>query len=428
MIFHGATGTISNRGEKPMNYAIVYDGGLGLPVYYNACYGTDPDLAEVANNVYELGYRNLVNVLDGTDIPRRDINKYLTSTVNPIVVIKGVRKPSAEYGFSARGKFEGKEQYRICGAEIFACTETVKLYADEKDLYYFHVFYDEHEANQQKKIIGQTVDQYLSELDQLVGKAREDEVDKKYAAFFDLEYEPQRKSKGVALLCKVERNIPAIQRALDEAGYFIVVSPTIRSAEEVYKLVSVRDRKEELFVWDQPFLGATQAGSTVEHTEENCTGRFFVEFLASIIRSGIYRELRKRNHVISDKLYGCTVDDIVKELGSVTAALRPDEVYGLRAIENPLVPEILDMFSLTADSATEAVSKINQELDLPPKAAPSIQKPQVSLETRVDRICSTLDLLKESYDFLVESATDAGVDVDEIDQRIKAHFHPNWLK
>lgn len=428
VIFQGATSTINNRVEKPMNYAIVYDAGLGLPVYYEACYGTAPDLAEVAASVKALGYGILQNVLDGTDLPRRDINKYLTSTVNPIVVIKGIRKPSAEYRFSARGKFEGKEQYRLCGTDIFACTETVKLYADEPDVYYFHVFYDEHDADQQKKMIGQTVDQYLSELDQLVGKAREDEVAEKYAAYFNLEYEPKRKSQGVALLSKVERNIPAIQRALDEAGYFTVVSPTIRSAEEVYKLISVQDMKEDLFVWDQPFLGATQAsGSTVENSEASSAGRFFVEFVASIIRSGIYRELRKRNHDITDKLYGYAVDDIVKELRSVSAALRPDEKYGLKASESPLVSEILDMFSLTADSTTEAVSKINQELDLPPKT-PAIHVQQVSLETRVDRICSTLDLLNEAYDILVKSATDAGADVDEIDQRIKAHFHPNWMK
>ena len=428
VIFNGATGTINNRVEKPMNYAIVYDGELGLPAYYKACYGTDPDLAEVVENVYALGYRDFVNVLDGTDLPRRTINKYLTSTVNPIVVIKGIRKPSAEYRFSARGKFEGKEQYRICGTDLFACTETVSLFADEKGAYSFHIFYDEHDANLQKKIIGQTVDQYLSELDQLIGKAREDEVDEKYAAYFNLEYEPQRKSEGVALLSKVERNIPAIQRALDDAGYFTVVSPTVSSAEEVYKLISVLDMKEDLFVWDQPFLGITQAnGSTVEYTEPSNTGRFFVEFVASIIRSGIYRELRKRNQDIDDKLYGYTVDDIVKELGSVSAALRPDEKYGLKASESPLVPEILNMFSLTEDSTMEAVSKINQELDLPPKT-PVIHVQEISLETRVDRICSTLDLLNEAYDILVKSATNAGVDVDEIDQRIKAHFHPNWIK
>ena len=427
VIYHDATSTISNRIEKPVNYAIAYDTEIGLPVFYEACYKRDLEISEVIEDVYSLGYGNLENVLDGTNLSRRNIFKYLTGTVNPLVVIRGIRKISAEFGLRARGKFEGKEQYRISGSDLNARTDLVQFYPDQEQQFYFHFFYDEHDATRQKNIIGQTVDQYLIELDQLIGTAREDEVDTKYTAYFKLEFAPEPDSDGVALLTKVERNIPAIQKALDDAGYITVISPAISSAEEIYKCISVLDMKEHLFVWDKPYLGATQVhGSTVEHMEPSNNGRFFVEFIASIIRCGIYRELKKRTHDVSARLYGYTVEDIVKELGSVVATLRSNEKYSLRTSESPLALEILNMFSLNADSITNAIAKLNREIVLSPKVPKPVQN--ASLDTRVDRICSALDLLAESYGLLTKDATDANADIADIDNRIKAHIHPNWLR
>ena len=428
VIFTGTTITSPNRVERPVSYAIAYDAELCLPVYYDACYGGEPDLSEVIENVYALGYGNLENVVDGTSMPRRDIFKYLTSTVNPLVMIRGVRKPTTEFRLMGRGKFEGKEQFRIPGTDLFARTEQVRFYPDEPETYYFHVIYDERDANRQKKVIGQTVDQYMNELDQLIGTAREDEVDDKYSAFFNLEYATQPETGGAALLSKAERNIPAIQRALDDAGYLTAISPTMSSAEEAYKRISVQDMTEKLFIWDKPFLGTSHAqGSTAEHTAPSNNGRFFVDFLASIMRCAIYRELRKRDHDINSKLYGFSVDDVVKELESVVATLRPDEKYSLRTGESALVPEILDMFSLTADDITNAIAKLNHELDLPPKAKEK-SVPEATLDTRLDRICSALDLLNESYRFLAKDYEESGLDVADIDQQIKAHIHPNWLR
>lgn len=430
VIYTGSTSTTTKKGERPTNYALVYDAELALPVYYVANYGNLPELSEVMEDLYALGYGKLANVQDGSNLPKRNVFKQLTGTVNPMVVLKGIRKMTSDYKLQVRGQFEGKEQYRIPGTVMYARTELTRFYPNDEEVFYFHVYYDECGASQQKRIINQTVDQYLTELKPLIGVARAEEVDTKYIAYFDLQY--SAKPDGSAVLSSVERNIPAIQKALDDAGYFTIITPDVSSAAEAYKRVSVRDLKEELLTWDKPFLGVPVVR---EHTEGNvpssARGRFFVGFIASIIRGAIYHELKKWNRDKSSRLYGCTVSDVVKELEGITALLSPDGTYHSQSNESPMALEIFEMLSLDADSTKSTVAKLNYELGLAAKtvsSAPAVSSStQVSLRAKVDRLCGALDILRESYVSLVEEASADGKDIAQIKKRVAEHIHPDWI-
>ena len=430
VIFTGATSMVSNRLERPTNYAIAYDEELGLPVYYEANYGNLPVLSEVMEEVYERGYGKILNVQDGSNLPKRNVLKQLNSTANPAVILKGIRKTTSDYKLQVLGQFEGKEQYRIPGTDLYACSQSVRFYPNDEDTFYFHVFYDECAASRQRKIINQTVDRYLNELNQLIGTARAEEVNTKYIKYFDLQYSGQ--SDGTAILSGVERNIPAIQKALDDAGYFTIVTADISSAEEAYKRVCIRDMEDELLVWSKPFLGAVQEQSHTEKNVSSIRGRFFVGFIASILRSAIYHELTKRNQDKNSRLYGCTVFDVVKELESVTASLSPDATYRLQSGESPMVLEILEMLSLTPDAIRSTIAKLNYELGLAAETVSSAHAAatatKASLYSKVDRLCGALDILSESYESLIKEASDENKDISEIRKRVGKHIHPDWVQ
>ena len=429
VVYTGSTGITTQKGEKPTNYAVAYDAELELPVYYAANYGNLPDLSAVMEELYALGYEKITNVQDGSNLPKKNVFKQLTSTVNPMVVWKGIRKTTSEYNLPLRGQFEGMEQYRIPGTDMYARTEQTRLNRNDAKVFFFHVFYDEYEASRQKRIVNQTVDQYQKELEPLIGSARADEVDTKYIAYFDLQY--SEKPDGAVVLSSVERNVPAIQRALNDAGYLTIITPDVSSAVEAYKRVLVRDLTEKLLTWDKPFLGVPVARDQTEgNASSNARGRFFVGFIASIIRAAIYHELKKRNRNKYSRLYGCTVSDVVKELEGFTALLGPDAIYHLQPNESPMALEVSEMLSVDTNINKNTISKLNHELGLSARAASSApavsSASSVSLRAKVDRLCGALDILKEAYVSLVEEASADGKDIDEIKKQVAEHIHPDW--
>ena len=410
-----------------VNYAITYDTKIGLPIYYEVYSGNINDVSQYSktiDNVHALGYLDIENVNDRGYQSKRNLHEMLNNGMDFTLILKGMKKISADCKIQARGNFEGKEQYRILGTSLYAYTVSKKLYPDDKEDCYFHVFYSDSSASRQKKFINETVDQYMDELEPMIGTSKE--VDSKYNLYCDISY--SKLSDGTKVISKVTRNIQAIQDALDEAGYFIVVSTKIKDACEAHAHISVRDMNEKLFVWDKSFLGAkTQRG----HNDENIRGRFFVEFVASIIRCVIYNELKKRNNNRKSKLYGFSVTEVLSELKNVIAAFRPDLKYHLQYNENTCVKEILNMFGLTTDSSKATVARLNYELGLTsevPEITPTRLGPtQAGIETRTGRLFVALTLIKAAYRDLAQELLDSGVDTFELENQILSLFEHGWM-
>ena len=411
-----------------VNYAMTYDTKIGLPIYYEVYSGNINDVSQYSKtveNVHALGYKYVENVNDRGYQSKRNIHDMLNNEMDFTIILKGMKKVAAECKLQARGLFEGKEEYRILGTNLYAYTIATKLYPKDQEDCYFHVFYSEYSANRQKKFINETVDQYMDELQPLIGTSQK--IDSKYEAYYDISY--SKLPNGTEVISEVKRNIQAIQDDLDEAGYFIVVSTKIKNAQEAHAHISIRDMNEKLFVWDKSFLGAKTQRS---HTDENIRGRFLVEFVASIIRCEIYNELKKRNHVRKSKLYGLCVAEAISELKNVVASFRPDLKYHIQYNENTCVKEILDMFGLNTDSTKAAVERLNYELGLTSKAPeitpPALSPTKAGIETRAQRLVTGLTLIRDTYRELVQEMRSNGGDPAELDKQISSLIEPGWIQ
>ena len=411
-----------------VNYAITYDTAIGLPIYYEVYSGNINDVSQYSKtveNVHALGYKDVEGVNDRGYQSKKNLHEMLNNEMDYTIILKGMKKIAADCKFQAHGLFEGKEEYRILGTNLYAYTVSRKLYPNDQEDCYFHVFYSEYSASRQKKFINDTVDQYMAELKPMIGTAKE--IDSKYNLYYDISYSTL--SDGAKVISGVERNIQAIQEDLDEAGYFIVVSTKISNAQEAHAHISIRDMNEKLFEWDKSFLGAKTQRS---HTDENIRGRFFVEFIACIIRSVIYNELKKRNHVRKSKLYGLCVPEAIRELKNVVADFRPDLKYHLQYNENTCVKEILAMFDLNTDSTKAAVERLNYELGLSskvPKNTPSALSPtEAGIETKTERLITGLTLIRDTYRELVQEMRINGADSTELDKQISTLIEPAWIQ
>ena len=87
-----------------------------------------------------------------------------------------------------------------------------------------------------------------------------------------------------------EEKESVVQRELDLCGYFAIITSETMSAEQAYILYKGRDASEKLFGADKTFLGSR---SMRVQSNEAVSAKFFIEFVALIIRNRFYILLKE---------------------------------------------------------------------------------------------------------------------------------------
>ena len=134
--------------------------------------------------------------------------------------------------------------------------------------------------------------------------------EKEYGKYFDIEIFPRtRKIKSY------ERNSKAIDTAIELEGFHILASSDEMTCSEAIDAYSKRDCVEKTF---RALKTNTGMDALRGHSNANIDGRFFILFIASILRSIVFhssKNLRTKDR----KNY--TVSAIVKELNKIEAVI-----------------------------------------------------------------------------------------------------------
>lgn len=175
-----------------------------------------------------------------------------------------------------------------------------------------------------------------------------------FEKYFNLYYD----EKSQAFILPEER-CSVVERELDLAGYFCIVTSEKMSAKEAIELYKSRDVSEKLFRGDKSYLGNK---SIRVYSEESARAKIFVEFVAMIVRCKMYIKLKEEMKKLDKKLNYMTVPAAIKELEKIEMVRQLDNIYRLDHAVTANQKVILKAFGLDANSIKYFASELSKEL------------------------------------------------------------------
>ena len=251
-----------------------------------------------------------------------------------------------------KGTFESKRVNNIYEYGVYGKTVKHRLYAGDKNERYFHLYHSISKESAERAGIENRLNQMTLYLKKYQNKVKE--FGPGFEKYFNLHYD----EKTQAFVLPEER-CSVVERELDLAGYFCIITSEKMSAKEAIELYKSRDTSEKLFRGDKSYLGNK---SIRVYSEESARAKIFVEFVAMILRCKMYTKLKEEMKKLEKKPNYMTVPAALKELEKIEMVRQLDNVYRLDHAVTANQKTILNAFGLDANHIKYYASELSKEL------------------------------------------------------------------
>ena len=342
-------------GEPVFNYAVAYDTHNQEPLFYEKYPGSLNDISQLQfmlDKASGYGYKKIGFILDRGYFSCENIQYMDKCGYSFVIMVKGMSALVNELILENKGTFENKRINNIYEYGVYGKTIRHKLYASDKKERYFHLYHSISKESAERIEIENRINQMTQYLKKYQNKVKE--FGPGFEKYFDLHYD----EKSQAFILPEER-CSVVERELDLAGYFCIVTSEKMSAKEAIELYKSRDVSEKLFRGDKSYLGNK---SIRVYSEESARAKIFVEFVAMIVRCKMYIKLKEEMKKLDKKLNYMTVPAAIKELEKIEMVRQLDNIYRLDHAVTANQKVILKAFGLDADSIKYFVSELSKEL------------------------------------------------------------------
>lgn len=288
-----------DMGEPVFNYAVAYDTHNQEPLFYEKYPGSLNDISQLQfmlDKASGYGYKKIGFILDRGYFSCENIQYMDKCGYGFVIMVKGMSALVNELILENKGTFENKRVNNIYEYGVYGKTIRHKLYASDE--------------------------------------------------------------KSQAFILPEER-CSVVERELDLAGYFCIVTSEKMSAKEAIELYKSRDVSEKLFRGDKSYLGNK---SIRVYSEESARAKIFVEFVAMIVRCKMYIKLKEEMKKLDKKLNYMTVPAAIKELEKIEMVRQLDNIYRLDHAVTANQKVILKAFGLDVNSIKYFASELGKEL------------------------------------------------------------------
>lgn len=265
-----------DEGLPDINTALIVDQETGIPLYYEHFLGSLLDKVQAPDTVEKmesLGFTKLFFMMDRGYCSKKcaDSMKEHFFGMMCMSSLKFVKTLIAKYA----SVIKDNEAYYISIEDIYGVMEpTVEAFGG---MYRAFVYYDAFRAQDERDTIHIKIEGLMKTV--LKRKRYTDGLKKRYGKWLVIEQLPQKDPQtGRDFTVKV--NTDAVQKCIDEAGYFVILSNTKKSAEEMIRIARMRDRDEKAFRRIKNHFGLTK---TYIHNSRTYEGKMFTAFVALII-------------------------------------------------------------------------------------------------------------------------------------------------
>ena len=342
-------------GQPVFNYAVAYDTHNQEPLFYEKYPGSLNDISQLQfmlDKAFGYGYKKIGFILDRGYFSCENIQYMDKCGYSFVIMVKGMASLVNELVLEHKGTFESKRVNNIYEYGVYGKTVKHRLYAGDKKERYFHLYHSISKENAERAGIENRLNQMTLYLKKYQNKVKE--FGPGFEKYFNLHYD----EKTQAFVLPEER-CSVVERELDLAGYFCIITSEKMSAKEAIELYKSHDTSEKLFRGDKSYLGNK---SIRVYSEESARAKIFVEFVAMILRCKMYTKLKEEMKKLEKKPNYMTVPAALKELEKIEMVRQLDNVYRLDHAVTANQKTILNAFGLDANHIKYYASELSKEL------------------------------------------------------------------
>ena len=342
-------------GEPVFNYAVAYNSHNQEPLFYEKYIGSLNDISQLQfmlDKASGYGYKKIGFILDRGYFSSENIQYMDKCGYSFIIMVKGMSALVNELILENKGTFENKRINNIYEYGVYGKTIRHRLYASDKKERYFHLYHSISKESAERMEIENRINQMTQYLKKYQNKVKE--FGPGFEKYFNLHYD----EKSQAFILPEERS-SVLERELDLAGYFCIITSEKMSAKEAIELYKSRDVSEKLFRGDKSYLGNK---SIRVYSEESARAKIFVEFVAMIVRCKMYIKLKEEMKKLDKRTNYMTVPAALKELEKIEMVRQLDNIYRLDHAVTANQKVILKAFGLDANSIKYFASELGKEL------------------------------------------------------------------
>ena len=342
-------------GQPVFNYAVAYDTHNQEPLFYEKYPGSLNDISQLQfmlDKAFGYGYKKIGFILDRGYFSSENIQYMDKCGYSFVIMVRGMASLVNELVLEHKGTFESKRVNNIYEYGVYGKTVKHRLYAGDKNERYFHLYHSISKESAERAGIENRLNQMTLYLKKYQNKVKE--FGPGFEKYFNLHYD----EKTQAFVLPEER-CSVVERELDLAGYFCIITSEKMSAKEAIELYKSRDTSEKLFRGDKSYLGNK---SIRVYSEESARAKIFVEFVAMILRCKMYTKLKEEMKKLEKKPNYMTVPAALKELEKIEMVRQLDNVYRLDHAVTANQKTILNAFGLDANHIKYYASELSKEL------------------------------------------------------------------
>lgn len=338
------------------NYAVAYDVNNREPLFYEEYPGSINDVSQfqyMLDKTFGYGYRNIGFILDRGYFSKANITSMDDNGYNFVMMVKGCADLVRSLVKTVKGTFENKRQHNIRQFKVYGTTIQDKLFQDDKQKRYFHIFYDDAKGCRGREELDATIEKITKFLKRKEFQTKTvfgGQIDHYFNLFYD-------NNDGMFLGAREKADVIEAER--DLCGYFVIVSSEKMTAEEAISLYKSRDASEKLFRGDKSYLGNK---SVRVYSDESVSAKIFIEFTALIIRSKIYTMLKEEMLRNNTRANFMTVPAALRELDKIEMVKSLDGNYRIDHAVTATQKTILNAFGIDTSHIKKKAALINAKL------------------------------------------------------------------
>ena len=343
-----------DKGLPVFNLSIAMDKTNRVPLFYEEYPGSVTDVSQftfMVDKVIEYKYKKIGFILDRGYFSKENIRYIDANKYTFIIMCKGCKALVSSLVLENRGTFETKREAAIRAYKVYGVTTTAKLYEDDTQERYFHIYYNPSKQAAEREHLEQRIEKLRQFMDKHIGK--DEKFGKTYQEYFHLHYDRKGRFRGA------DERTDVIERELQLCGYFCIITSEKMTATQALVQYKGRDISEKLFRSDKTFIGSK---SERVQSSQSMSSKIFIEFVALIVRNRIYNLLKEQMIRMETKQKYMTVPAAIRELEKIEMVRRNSGIYKLDHAVTKTQKIILSSFGLDETNISKSAEEYSRLL------------------------------------------------------------------
>lgn len=263
-----------------INTALYVDQITGISLWYEHFDGNVLDKSQTPYTIEkaaDLGYKKLFLMMDRGYFSQQAVNAFQEQNLGFGMMMPEVADITTKTIAAYRDVIRNKSAYLIPEQKIFGCKTEVQVGAHSLSGY---IFYDDDTAKDERDAVNSKLAYFMEEANK---KKRYTEKMAKYFEIRGLKViKTTDKSTREERNFKIEIDKERVQKAYDEAGFFMMLSNRELPPVQMIGIGRQRDSAEKAF---RRFKTHFELARTYSHKNDTYTGKMFVAFLSLVMLS-----------------------------------------------------------------------------------------------------------------------------------------------